>query len=135
MIGALRRALGRERPLGARGERIAAGALRRRGYAVLHRNLRLPAGEIDLVCRAPAPAETIVVVEVKTRRVDPRDPGRPPPEASVTAHKRRKLLTLARTLATRPAYRGCPMRIDVVSVEVPPRGRPTVRHHERAVTG
>jgi putative endonuclease len=121
-------------PLGARGERIAARWLRRRGYRVRRRNLRLGPGEIDLVCVAPGGSGTVVVVEVKTRRVSSSG-GRPPPEASVTSRKRRKLLTLARALSARREFRGRPVRIDVVAVEIPPRGRAVVRHHERAVTG
>ncbi len=134
MTAALGRLLGLGAPLGARGERIAARALRRKGYAILARNVRLPAGEIDLVCRAPGGAGTVVVVEVKTRRVGP-GADHPPPEASVTARKRAKLLALTRALARRRGYAGRPMRIDVVAVEIPPRGRAVVRHFERAVTG
>ena len=61
--------------LGVWGERYAAQTLRRHGVKILYRNYRAPkGGEIDLVCRDQ---ETLVFVEVKTRRIEknfrPRD--------------------------------------------------------------
>jgi len=51
---------------GKRGEKLAARFLRGNGYKVLYRNFKdRRGGEIDLVCRD---AETLVFVEVKTRR-------------------------------------------------------------------
>jgi putative endonuclease len=52
--------------LGRRGEEIAAKRLRRRGWAVLARNVRTRHGEIDLIARD---RRTLVFVEVKTRCV------------------------------------------------------------------
>lgn len=49
---------------GKAGEDRAAGFLKASGYRIVQRNLRLPGGEIDLVCRD---GETIVFVEVKAR--------------------------------------------------------------------
>lgn len=124
------------RILGRRGERAAARYLRRRGYRILDRNLRSRLGEIDILAAAPDD-RTIVLVEVKTRAVpsdhepDARDPGRP--ERNITPHKRRKLVSLARDLARRRDWQEIPMRIDVVAIEFPPRGTPTIRHHPGAV--
>src|SRR5687768_3812729 len=57
-----------ERALGRRGERLAAGYLRRHKFRVLYRNFRGPhGGEVDIVCR-DKPCQTLVFVEVKTRR-------------------------------------------------------------------
>ncbi|HWV48343.1 MAG TPA: YraN family protein [Microbacterium sp.] len=50
--------------LGRAGEERAAAYLRGRGYDVLDRNWRCPAGEIDIVA---AKAGVLCVVEVKTR--------------------------------------------------------------------
>lgn len=50
---------------GRRGEDFAAAFLSARGYRVLQRNVRLPGGEIDLVCLDGA---TLVFVEVKSRQ-------------------------------------------------------------------
>ncbi|MBX3357141.1 MAG: YraN family protein [Phycisphaeraceae bacterium] len=120
-----------ERRLGRAGERAAARLLRRSGYRILARNVRVPMGEADIVCVAPD-RRTIVVVEVKTRRTIP---GRiqPPPEANIHAHKRRKLLSVARHLAAANRWNDRPVRIDVVAVEWPARGKPILRHHIAAV--
>jgi putative endonuclease len=54
--------------LGARGEKLACGFLRRHGYKILYRNFRARhGGEVDIVCRD---GDTLVFVEVKTRRHD-----------------------------------------------------------------
>lgn len=132
------RAQGRRDPLGPRGERIAARMLRRKGCRVLERNVRLPIGEADLVCLGPD-RRTIVIVEVKARRIDPPAPGAGSPErrpeAAVGVAKRRKLVRIAEVLARRRGWTDRPLRIDVVAVDIPPRGRPVVRHHEAAVVG
>jgi len=49
---------------GRAGEDRAAAFLAEAGYSIVRRNLRLPGGEIDLVCRD---RDTIVFVEVKFR--------------------------------------------------------------------
>jgi putative endonuclease len=49
---------------GRAGEERAALFLEAAGYRVVRKNLRLPGGEIDLVCRD---GSTIVFVEVKSR--------------------------------------------------------------------
>ncbi len=59
--------------LGARGEKLACGFLRREGYKILYRNFRgRRGGEVDIVCRDD---DTLVFVEVKTRSRE--DFGRP----------------------------------------------------------
>jgi len=121
--------------LGRRGERIAARHLKRRGYRVLARNARVSTGEADLVCEAPD-RSTIVVVEVKTRRrgqSESSDAIRP--ESSITNAKRRKLLSVTRTLVRANGWQDRPVRIDVVAVDFAHQGRRAeVRHHESAVT-
>jgi putative endonuclease len=49
---------------GKAAEKRAAEFLLAKGYRIVSRNVRLPGGEIDLLCRD---GETIVVVEVKMR--------------------------------------------------------------------
>jgi len=131
------RAPGSPGDLGRRGERRAARMLRRKGYRILGRNVRLKVGEADLVCEDPD-GKTIVVVEVKTRL---RGAGQSAkgqgiaPEASVHSHKRRKLLAVTRALVRANGWAGRPVRIDVVAVEWPQdRGAPTIRHHINAVS-
>lgn len=126
------RLLRRPRTLGERGERHAAGHLRRAGYRILARNLRIGSGEADLVALAPD-RRTIVVVEVKTRVVGRTHPA---PERSITAHKRAKLLGVARAVAARGRWQDRPIRIDVIAIDWPVgRGLPSLRHYPNAVTG
>jgi putative endonuclease len=54
--------------LGRRGERLAERHLRAERFKILYRNFRAPGGgEVDLVCRDRT-CDTLVFVEVKTRR-------------------------------------------------------------------
>ncbi len=101
------------RAVGALGERLAAGFLRRAGYRVLGRNARVAGGEIDLLMLAPD-RRTVVLVEVKTRV----GRGGPPAESNVTGAKRAQLRKLARALESEPRVRGRAVRIDVVAVTV-----------------
>lgn len=117
-------------PIGNKGEAAAAKFLKRKKFKVLARNVRVRFGEADLLCLAPD-RHTVVVVEVKSRRVD--DAGtRPylPPEASVTKEKRRKLRAVLMHLARANRWHDRPLRVDAVAVELPPRGKPVIRHHE-----
>lgn len=127
----MHRAANARDPLGPAAERIAARRLRVGGMRILERNARTPIGEVDIIALAPD-KRTIVLVEVKARRIGPRE--RPRPEAAVGANKQRKLLTLAGDLARRRGWQDRPIRIDIVAVDVPERGGPVVRHYERAVT-
>lgn len=122
--------------LGRAGERRAARLLKRSGYRMIGRNVRVAAGEADLVCLDPD-GRTVVIVEVKTRL---RGTGRSllgetiAPEASVHQHKRRKLLAVTRNLVRANGWEERPVRIDVVAVEWPAAGgSPTLRHHKNAV--
>lgn len=99
---------------------------------MLARNVRVPMGEADLVCVAPD-GRTVVVVEVKCKRIAGGGRAAPPPEASIHARKRRKLLQIARWLRRANGWEDRPVRIDVVAVDWPERGGPSVRHYERAV--
>jgi len=116
--------------LGRAGERRAARYLKRHGYRVLGRNVRVSVGEADLVCEAPD-KRTIVIVEVKTRRADVAETFAP--ETAVNPAKARKLLQVAQSLIKRNGWADRPVRIDVVGVVWPERGRPSVRHLESSV--
>jgi putative endonuclease len=118
--------LGVDRSVGRRGERIAAGYLRKHRYRILARNLRVGRGEIDILAQAPD-AKTIVIVEVKSGCGDG-----PRPEVHVNLAKERKLAAMASLLSRNPALRQRPVRFDVIGVQWPDEsvsGRPSVRHH------
>ena len=95
------------RELGVRGERRAAWFYRLRGYRILERNARLPAGEIDLVVQRGA---TIVIAEVKTRQTKIAGEG----HESVDRKKRERMIKLGDQYAARhPEAR---LRYDVLSI-------------------
>ena len=115
--------------LGQRGESIARRFCKRAGMKVLARNYRCPAGEIDLIAldrstRKTVGAETIVFVEVKTRRSG-RYAG---PEAAVDARKRRQIRRAADYYLARHDTEDCNVRFDVVAVVLPEGGKPEVNH-------
>jgi putative endonuclease len=124
----------RRDPLGNQGEHAAARFLKRKKFRVLARNVRVRFGEADLLCLAPD-RRTLVVVEVKTRRVQ-EEGDRPylAPEASITQEKRRKLAAVLMHLARANRWHDRPLRVDAVAVEWPEHGKPVIRHHEGLVT-
>ncbi len=121
----------RRDPLGPAGERAAEKFFKARDYKILVRNARVPMGEADLLVEAPD-GRTIILVEVKSRRLDAQRPD-PPAEAAITGAKRRKLVAILRHLARANHWRGRPLRIDVIAVDFL-NGEPVeVRHHPGAV--
>ena len=97
------------RTTGSRGEEEAARFLTRSGYAILDKNIRTRAGEIDLVAKE---GKTLVFVEVKTRR----DAEGDPPQAAVNTRKQNRLGKLALGYLKLKRLRQTPCRFDVVSV-------------------
>ena len=95
------------RELGQRGERRAAWFYRLRGYAILERNARLPAGEIDLVVRRGA---QIVIAEVKTRQSLVAGEG----HEAVDRKKREQMIRLGDQYAARHPH--AQLRYDILSI-------------------
>ena len=93
--------------LGRAGERRAAWFYRLRGYRVLARNLRLAAGEIDLVVQR---GKTIVIAEVKTRQTRRAGEGH---EAVGRARRERMIRLGDQYAARRPDAQ---LRYDIVSI-------------------
>lgn len=101
--------------LGKRGEALAAEKLTALGYQIVARNYRCPAGELDLVARRGA---AWVFVEVRTRR----GIAFGAPEESLTLRKRRHLLAAAQTYLQEHTLEDVDWRIDLVAVQLTPRG-------------
>ncbi len=95
--------------LGALGEDLAAGRLKRLGYRIVERNYRCALGELDCVA---VKGGTLVFLEVKTRRSDEFGG----PLEAVDRKKRRKMTQLARHYAREKGLLGVPQRFDVVGV-------------------
>lgn len=107
---------------GRRAERIAGWWLRLKGWRILARRVRTPAGEVDLVARRGA---LIAFVEVKARATDA--------ELDLAIDERRlaRVAAAAEILFPRFAQPGDDARIDVLLLT---KGRPP-RHIENAWIG
>ena len=103
------------RALGQLGEALAARELERRGYRIVERNWRCPIGEIDIIAEKDG---RLVIVEVRTRRGDERGT----PQESITPAKQARLIQAAQTYLQEHALDDRDWRIDVVAVELSPRG-------------
>lgn len=114
--------------LGQRGERLAKDFLRRGGCKILAENYRCPAGEADLIVLDPSTrnggAETLVFVEVKTRRCDRYSD----PESAVDAAKQRHIRNVARDYLSSRNASGFNLRFDIVSVVIPQQGDVRIKH-------
>jgi putative endonuclease len=99
--GARRRA---ER-FGRLAEEACAWHLRLRGYRLLARRLRTPAGEIDILARR---GRVVAVVEVKARG------DLILAAEALGPHQRRRLARAAAFVAARPDCAGCDLRFDVM---------------------
>lgn len=113
--------------LGAFGERLAEGRLRRDGYEIIARNVAVrPYGEIDIVARKD---DVLALVEVRTRRGSHFGGA----ALSITPTKRRRMLNAA--AAYLAALDGEPAaRIDVLLVNLDASGKLLgLEHIENAV--
>jgi putative endonuclease len=107
--------------LGRYGERLAERYLSAQGMHVLARRWRCPEGEIDIIA---LDGDCLVVCEVKTRR----SLAAGTPLDAVTHGKAARLRRLAAAWLHEAGGGYRDVRIDVVGVIVPARGRPTVEH-------
>ena len=110
---------GKRRSFSQQGEDLAARYLRKHGYEILDRNVRLGRYEIDIIARD---GDTIAFVEVKTRKSD----GYAAPEEKVTPEKRRHIRHAAHLYIAQPSAPDTYYRYDVVSVLMPEKGKPAV---------
>jgi putative endonuclease len=108
------------KPLGRKGEDLAASYLRDLGWEIVERNYTTWLGEIDLVCRDHG---TLVFVEVKTRTET--DFARP--DQSVTQHKQAKLRRLVEEYLVKHGQESADVRCDVLGVTLKGR-RPEFDH-------
>ena len=112
---------GRNRALGAYGERVAARHLMALGMVVLDRNWRCDEGELDLVLRD---GPTLVGCEVKTRTSFAHGS----PHEAVTDVKLARLRRLVQRWLRDHEVRPVETRVDLVAVLRPPRGPALVEH-------
>ena len=101
--------------LGRRGEDLARRHLTANGYTIVHANYRARGGEIDLVAEKDG---TLVFVEVRTRTGSALGS----PEESITPRKQEHLVAAAQQYLQEREIEGRDWRIDLVAVELRPRG-------------
>jgi len=106
---------------GRQGERIAAWWLRLKGWSILARRVRTPAGEIDLIARRGA---LVAFVEVKARA------GTRALDEAIDERRLARVAAAAEALAATYMQPGDDMRIDVMLLAPgrPPRHLENVWH-------
>jgi putative endonuclease len=109
----------RKQALGRYGERVAADHLRDLGMAILETNWTCKYGEVDIVARDD---RTLVICEVKTRTSAAYGTGL----EAISGQKATRLRRLAAHWLEVHGVQPEAIRIEVVSVFVPPRGGPQV---------
>lgn len=110
--------------LGKEGERVAERYLQKKGYTLVERNYRCPAGELDLIV---LDRRVVVFVEVKTRTGH----GFGSPLEAVEFRKQRKMIQVAQFFLAEKRLQQRDARFDVVGVSWPGRD-PVVEHIENA---
>ena len=93
---------------GKEGEKLAVEYLLKKGYKILEKNFRTPAGEIDIIAKD---RNFIVIVEVKRRISDKYGE----PELAVNYKKQQKLKKLAIYYLCRLG-KELPVRFDVIAI-------------------
>ncbi|WP_052301471.1 YraN family protein [Planctopirus limnophila] len=112
--------------IGEQGEARAEKYLKELGYQILARNLRTRLGEIDLLALE---GETIVFIEVKTRKSDAR--GRP--EEAIHPRKQKQLSRVAMALLKSKGWLHRQSRIDVITITGEPESPDCeLRHYRHA---
>jgi putative endonuclease len=104
------------RALGAAGERTTALYLEQRGYRIIDRNVRLKAGEIDIVADHDG---CLVLVEVRVRRSASAGTAL----ESVGPRKQERLRRLSLEFAAGLGGPPRSVRIDVVAISIGRRGQ------------
>lgn len=105
--------------IGRWGEEVAARYLADKGYTILTRNYRTPAGELDIVA---LDGDALVFVEVKARRTSSFGP----PQEAVTRAKAAHIITAAQHYLQDTAQLDGDWRIDVVAVFGSPTSSPEI---------
>jgi len=102
--------------LGQFGERVAVAHLESKGYEILARNFRCRDGEIDIIAQSDG---GLVFVEVRTRRGDAMGSA----AESLTPRKGARIAAAADAYCDANPKSAEDRRIDVIAVDLTPRGR------------
>ena len=111
------------RQLGQEGEALAANYLVQRGYAIVARNWRCDAGEVDLIVQH---GEQLVFVEVKSvSRTKTEDAA-----LKVNRAKQRRLVRCLYTYLDMHHLENMQTRVDVIAIAWMPSGQSIIEHRE-----
>ncbi len=106
-------------------ENLAEHMLRKKGYRIVGKNVRLAGGELDLVAEDQ---ETLVFIEVKARRGN-RFGGAP---YAISTRKQQQIIKLALCYLSKHRITNTPCRLDVILVVETQEQSPQVTHIEHA---
>lgn len=109
------------RELGKWGEERAKLYLEEKGYIVVEKNFRSPAGEIDIIARD---GEWLVFIEVKTRRTTRYGY----PAEAVDYRKQAKYIQTALYYLKKKRLLNCTYRFDIIEVRVGKQGNYNINH-------
>ncbi|MGI6139907.1 MAG: YraN family protein [Candidatus Hydrogenedentales bacterium] len=121
------RFLHRSEPLWKKAEKQAARYLQRKGYTLLHRNMRLGRYEVDIIVRKD---DVVAFVEVRSRAAD----SVTTPEETIQYTKRSHLRAAMRYYLAQHEEPGIYYRFDVMGVVILPDGKMELTHTESAFT-
>lgn len=109
--------------LGDRGEKITTRLLRSKNYDILCRNYKVKSGEIDLVARD---GETLVFVEVKTRRATTRSR----PAEGLSTKQKKRIYRAAQSYLRQIDDPNIICRFDLIELILSPFAIREIRHWE-----
>ena len=121
-----KRLLDNPKRLGRWGQNLSQRYLARRGCKTIARNYAVRGGELDLVMADTN--GTIVFVEVKTRQSEDFAPAK----AAVNYKKQQKMIRTAKCFLREFRISGRPLRFDIMTVILGPKGAPVVQHYPNA---
>ena len=107
--------------LGRYGEELAVKYLLDRGYEIIEQNIRYRFGEVDVLAKEE---DTLVVIEVKTRRTDAYGL----PCEAVNWKKRQHIRRVISLFLATEEISYDILRFDVIEVYVREQAEPCVRH-------
>ena len=105
-------------------ENLAEQLLRKKGYRILEKNLRLAGGELDLIAEQHG---TLVFIEVKARRGDQFGGA----HYAISARKKQQIIKLAQYYLSKQEFTNIQSRFDAILVEGT-HEHPQVTHIEQA---
>jgi putative endonuclease len=106
-------------------EALAEQMLRKKGYRIVEKNLRLAGGELDLIAENQ---DTLVFIEVKARRGD-KFGGAP---YAISTRKKQQIIKLALCYLTKHQLTNTQCRFDAILVMGIQDQSPQVTHIEQA---